>query len=141
MAPTPTPPAPAAPADVVRRMYAAFGAGDAPALLALAAPDSVWVVNAPKDHPYGGTFHGHAGFRQFLGAIAASNEMQAFGVDALHVAGDDVFVIGHETGRWRASGRAYTIRWLHHVRVAGGRVTRFEEWFDTATALAARARP
>ncbi len=126
------------PTDVVQRVYAAFGAGDGPALVALAAPDSTWVVNAPSEHPYGGTFVGVAGLQRFLGAIAANVAIEAFGVDRLCATGDDVFVVGHETGRWRGSGRAYTVRWLHHFRVQQGRVAAFEEWFDTATALAAR---
>lgn len=126
------------PTDVVQRVYAAFGAGDGPALVALAAPDSTWVVNAPSEHPYGGTFVGVAGLQRFLGAIATNVAIEAFGVDRLIATGDDVFVVGHETGRWRRSGRAYTVRWLHHFRVEQGRVAAFEEWFDTATALAAR---
>ena len=49
-----------------------------------------------------------------------------------------VFAVGHETGRWRTSGRTYTVPWVPRFTVHGGRVTRFDEWFDTASALATR---
>jgi ketosteroid isomerase-like protein len=122
--------------SVVEAVYAAFGTRNVPALIALASPDSQWIVNAPKEHPFGGTFRGHTGFQQLLGRIAASTDVHEFGVDEMHVPGDDVFVIGHEKGRWKSNGKSYASRWMHRFRVKDGKVVLFEEWFDSASTMA-----
>lgn len=127
-------------ADVVRAVYAAFGRGDAVAVFALCAPDTVWTMNGPKEHPYAGVFRGVAGVGRFLGALASTVEVLDFGVDEEHVAGTHVVCVGHERLRARATGREVSNRWIHVFRVDGGRVARFEEWYDPAPLLAALAR-
>ena len=124
------------PATVVQAVYTAFGSGSVATLLALSAQDSTWIVNAPKEHPFGGTWKGHSGLQQFLARIAASVEILDIGADETHVSAEEVFVVGHEKGRWKASGKPYATRWVHRFRVKSGRIAMFEEWFDTATAMA-----
>ncbi len=122
--------------DVVHAAYAAFGSGNGAAILALVSPDTVWTLNAPKEHPYAGTWRGPQGVAAFLGAIAGSVQVLAFGIDEEHVAGEVVVCVGHETVRHKMNGESNENRWIHLWRVVGGRITRFEEWYDTATFLA-----
>src|SRR5262245_683950 len=129
-------PVPNDPATLVHAVYASLGSGNVPALLALAAAESRWTVNAPKDHPFGGTYLGHKGFQQFLGKVAGSVEIVELKPDEVHSAGNEVFVVGHEAGRWKSSGKSYSTRWIHRFRLKDGKVVLFEEWFDTASAMA-----
>jgi uncharacterized protein len=122
-------------ADVVRALYAAFSSGDAPGIFATLDPEVVWEVHAPKEHPYGGTFSGFDGTRTFLGAIGATVEMQDFGADEVVASGDVVVAMGHERFRVRRTGKTLSHRWLHVFRLRGGKVVRFDEWFDSAAVM------
>ncbi len=126
------------PTTVAQRVYAAFGAGDGAALLGLAHPDSTWTLHGPAAHPYAGTYRGQDELARWLGLIGSSVEILAFEPRSFHASGDQVFVVGRERARWRPAGGEYDVAWLHRFTVEGGRVRAFEEWLDTATALAAR---
>lgn len=126
------------PAEVVQRVYAAFGSGDVKALVALASPTSTWTLHGPRAHPWAGTYRGTEGLGQFLAAIATAVEISTFEVGETVAAGATVVVFGREAGRWRASGKPYGTTWVHRFRVEGGRVATFDEWLDTASVLASR---
>lgn len=132
----PTPPSPLA---VVQQVYAALARNDVPALLTLAASDSVWTVHAPKDHPYGGTYRGQGGMGKLLMNLSKSTQRLEFTPMEFHVAGDQVFVVGRERIRWKPAGGEFSASWLQRWRVKDGKVAVFEEWTDTATGLAARS--
>jgi ketosteroid isomerase-like protein len=121
----------------VRALYVAFAKGDGPGIFALLDPAVVWEVHAPPPHPYGGRFEGFAGTQTFLGAIAASVEVLSFAAEETVASGDLVVGVGHERLRVRATGKVLVQRWVHLFRMRGGKVVRFEEWFDSATALEA----
>jgi len=127
----------ARPLDVVHAAYAAFASGNRAAVLALVSPGTVWTLHAPEEHPHAGVWRGPKGVEAFLGAIAASVQVVAFGIDEEHVAGDVVVCVGHETVRHKMNGESNDTRWIHRFRVVAGRSTRFEEWYDTATFMAA----
>lgn len=124
----------ARPIDVVKATYAAFGRGDGAAILALLDPATVWTVHAPAAHPYGGEFRGVEGVARLLGAIAANVDVLAFAPVAFTSEGDRVVVEGGETIRAKATGRTLAHRWVHVFEVRGGKIARFEEWFDSAAA-------
>lgn len=129
----------ASPLAVVQQVYAALGRKDVPALLTFAASDSVWTVHAPKEHPYGGTYRGQGGLGMFLKNLSENAQLLEYSPLEFHVAGDQVFVVGRERVRWKPSGGEFTGTWLQRWRVRDGKIAVFEEWLDTATALAARA--
>ncbi len=127
----------ARPIDVVHAAYAAFASGNRPAVLALLSPDTVWTMHAPADHPYAGVWKGPQGVAAFLNAIASTVQVVAFGIDEEHVAGDVVVCVGHETVRHKMNGESNENRFIHLFRVVAGKITRFEEWYDTATFMTA----
>lgn len=126
-----------APSGVVHQVYAAFGAGDVPRLLSWCADDVVFEVAAPREHPYGGAFHGHHGVSRFLAAIAGTVDILEFAPGQTLSGDGHVVVVGTERGRVKRTGREYATPWVHLWEVKDGKVTRFREWLDTATFLAA----
>jgi ketosteroid isomerase-like protein len=108
-----------------------------PRLLACCAEDVVFEVAAPREHPYGGAFHGHHGVSRFLAAIVGTVDLLEFAPgDTFHGAGH-VVVVGRERGRVKRTGREYATPWVHVWEVRDGKVARFREFLDTATFLAA----
>ena len=124
-----------APIDVVNTLYAAFARQDGPAIMALLDPETIWTLYAPPPHPYGGTFHGVAGVATFLGAIGASVDVLALASDEFVAQGNVVTVVGHETIRAKATGKTLTHRWVQLFEVRNGKIVRFEEFYDSASAL------
>jgi ketosteroid isomerase-like protein len=56
--------------ELVRSLYAAFGRGDIPAIIAALAGHATWTVHGPANLvPTFGTFHGPAGVTRFFGLV------------------------------------------------------------------------
>ena len=64
--------------ETVRRLYADFGRGDIPALLAALDPDVEWINAGPDAIAYAGTRRGLAQVREFFATRAASVEVRTF---------------------------------------------------------------
>lgn len=135
-------PAPAAESAeaTVRELYAAFNAGSMARIEALLAQDVVWIFHAPSHAiPYAGEFRGRAGVAQFFAGIATTIDVHAIGTGEFIVHGDVVAVPGWERARARATGGEYTANWVHVFTVRDGRITRFEEFTDSAQIVEALA--
>jgi ketosteroid isomerase-like protein len=107
-------------ADVVDRVYEAFGRGDLDALLRELDPHVVWVV-AGRPWP-AGTYHGHDGVREFWKRQEASFEGYSLDPEAVHQDGDRLVVPVSVRARRRANLREIDRRLLDVWTVAGGRV-------------------
>lgn len=114
--------------EVLGKLYEAFAAGDGEALGALIG-DTHWVEAAGG--PYGGDYRG-------LGEIA-ENVFAPIGRDVVGFSAlpDEILPVGEDRaialGHYRGSvaGGALAIRFAHLASVAGGRITRFEQFTDT----------
>jgi ketosteroid isomerase-like protein len=126
------------PAEVARAFYEQVLAGEIEAAIARhVADDFVWENPLPEPIPFGGRFEGPAGAAKYLELIFSSVEMQAFAIDELIAADDRVVVLGRETSRVLATGRHYTMDWVHVLRVRGSRILELREYNDTAAMLPA----
>ena len=120
--------------EVVRRGYEAHARGEHAAVLALLHAE-VEILQTPL-LPWGGSYRGHEGAREFFRRLAEE-------VDALPEpeefipAGDAVAVTGRLRGRARASGKAFDLAIVHVWTLREGRVARFEAYIDTPRMLAA----
>lgn len=130
--------------QLVQDLYAAFGRGDIPALLAALHPDVDWKLNvdpaAPgaKRIPDFQPFRGRAGVGEFFAAIARDLEFHAFTPQAFFAQGDEVLVRVQMELTVRPTGRHLSIESIHAFAFdAGGLVTRFREYLDTLGAAAA----
>ncbi len=131
---------PAMPVDVVKALYAAFGAGDMDKVLALVATDAVWTMHGPAHViPYAGTYKGHAGVRQFFADIDAAVVLTAVVPRRFTAQGDSVTVLGVDEGYVKATGGRFAANHVHVWTVRDGRVVAFEEVVDTGDLVEAFA--
>lgn len=130
--------------EMVQSLYAAFGRGDIPALLAGLHPDVDWKLNvdpaAPgvKHIPDFRPFRGRADVAQFFTELARDLEFHAFTPAAFFSGGDEVLVRVHMDITVRRTGRHLSVESIHAFKFdEQGLVTRFREYLDTLAAATA----
>ena len=117
----------------VQSLYAAFGRGDIPFILAHADESIEWTSNDRSGTvPWGGARQGQQDVQRFFDTLAAMLVFEVFDPRRFAADGDLVFVQGRTVAKVKATGRRFDIQWVHLFTIAGGRVTRFEEFYDTA---------
>jgi ketosteroid isomerase-like protein len=122
--------------DIVRRGYEAFGRGDIDALLALFDQQIEWRTPGPAEVPTAGTRRGLQQVGQFFAAVVQTFDIQRFEPRTFIADGDRVVVLGSETARVRATGTPLELSWAHAFTLRDGKVTDFEEYFDTSAVVA-----
>jgi ketosteroid isomerase-like protein len=127
------------PEDTIRRIYAAFGRGDLPAIIESVATDVTWTVHAGGTIPYGGKHSGAAAVRRWFETIADSVTITGFEIDRLITQGDTVIGLGRFGCIAKATGKPYATAFAHVWRVSDGMVTAFEDFFDSGAAGEAHA--
>ena len=122
---------------VVEAAYQAFAARDVERLVALLAPDVVWGEADNPLIPSAGTRSGISGVLEWLKVGNETEEILAFEPRRILVDGDMAAVVGWTRIRARPTGVVYEMDFVHLVTVIDGRVTRFQEFFDTWVAAEA----
>jgi ketosteroid isomerase-like protein len=127
---------PADPSPVVQTVeavYAALAGGDLPAALARLGDSVIW-HEAP-----GMPYQGPAPYRgaqdvaeHVLGPITADIDQLTLTNHQVIGLGATVACLGAYTGTARRSGRRLDLPYLHVRTVAGGRITEFRQYTDTA---------
>lgn len=120
-----------------KSLYAAFGRGDIPTVLGAMDPKIEWHEPQAPGYPYGGVHHGPqavAGevFAQLQADYAEFVVTPREFVDD----GDRVIVLGEFTGKSK-SGAAFRADFVHVGNFRDGKWTRFQNYTDTATLIAA----
>ena len=120
---------------VVRGFNDALDRGDVAGMVAFLDPQVEW--RAPESVPWGGTFRGHEGFREFLGKVL--EQPAEFRREMLEYldAGERVVVLLRQMGRPRGGDTEYDVPEVHVWTVRDGKIVDFEGSFDTATVLRA----
>jgi ketosteroid isomerase-like protein len=120
--------------EFVSSLYAAFGRGDVQTILDACDPAIEWVSNCGDDAiPWGGTRSGPAGVLSFFRALEEHLAFEAFEPQRFLDAGNAVTVLGRTRARSKSGGRGmFDSEWAHVFTIADGRVTRFQEFYDTA---------
>ena len=123
--------------ETIQRLYAAFGRGDIPAILAALDPDVEWVNAGPDAIAYAGARRGVAAVRAFFETLAATVEVRRFEPREFLAAGERVVALGHWAGRIKATGREFASEWAMAWTMRDGRVIAFRSHEDThAVAMA-----
>jgi hypothetical protein len=125
------------PVAAVQRLYKAFARRDLAGVLAWLAEDVVWSEPANPYNPAAGTRRGHAGFLEWAKAGNESEEILGLEPRQFLSAGDCVAVVGHTRCRARVTGRIYETDFVHLVTFTDGKVSSFQEFFDTFAAAEA----
>jgi uncharacterized protein len=123
--------------DFAESLYAALDDDDLETFVALCAEDVVIRYPAAGLLPYGGTWHGHDGVRDFLEAHDEAEEILEFEPSHMTADGERVFVLGTFEGRAKPTGVVWTTEFVHVLSVVSGRLMRWDGYFDTAAALQA----
>jgi ketosteroid isomerase-like protein len=121
--------------DVVQGAWDAWKAGDIDRATSIIAPEGE--INAPATVPWGGTFLGPEGFRDFLtGILNHFRDFKAIPDKVLGADDDHVIVTANVRGRTKAGGTVEeTVVWVYKLR--GGQVVSAENFLDTAKMLKA----
>jgi uncharacterized protein len=121
--------------DVVQGAWDAWAAGDIEAATSIVAPEGE--ITAPSTLPWGGTFLGPEGFRDFLtGLLDHFKDFKATPEKVLGADDDHVIVTANVRGRTK-DGTPVENRsvWIYKLR--GGQVVSAEAYADTAAMLKA----
>jgi ketosteroid isomerase-like protein len=118
--------------ELVRAIYAAFGAGDIEGVVSRMAPDIEW--NEAENFPYADG-NPYRGPEAILGGVFArlGGEWDGFAPtpEEFLDAGDAVLVLGRYTGTYKATGRPVDAQMVHLWRVRDGKAVRFDQYTDT----------
>jgi ketosteroid isomerase-like protein len=131
--------------ELIRSLYAAFGRGDVPAVLAAMDPAIEW--NEAEGFPYADR-NPYVGPGAIVEGVFArlGAEWEAFSVGPREFldAGEAVVVLGRYRGAFRKTGRRIDAQFAHVWRLRGGQVVAFQQYTDTlqaARATGAHERP
>ena len=123
--------------EIVKAAYDAFGRGDLVAFLGLMSDDCTWELPGAPQVPWAGKFRGPAEIKQFVIALGNTVDFQVFQPRSFVGSADRVVVLGYEIGTMRTNDKSYETHWAHAFTLAGGKITRFQEYIDTAALIEA----
>jgi hypothetical protein len=122
---------------MVQKLYEAFGRADVEAMLTVLSPSVEWGEPDNPFNPAAGTRHGHAGFLEWLRIGKESEAILALEPRQFLAGSDTVAVVGHMQCLARPTAKRYESDFVHLVTVKEGKITRFQEFFDTFAAAEA----
>ena len=122
-------------------IYAAFGRGDIPAVLARFHPEIEW--REAEGNPYqpdGAAWVGpQAVLEKLFMRLGSEWEKFAVNVRTLHDAGEVVVMEGRYTGTYKPSSKSIDAQVCHVLRFRDGKLVSFQQYVDTGQLLAAMA--
>lgn len=118
----------------LKDVYAALDRGDVPTVLGAMSPDIRW--HEAESNPYkpdGAAWVGpQAVLDNLLVKLATEWDRFTIHPGAFHDAGDSVIVEARYTGTYKATGKAMDAQVCHVWDVRDGKLTRFQQYVDTA---------
>ena len=117
---------------LVQQTYDHFQGGDIPAVLDLLSEDVQWVTAEVEGAPLGGTWRGREQVGQFFQSLSDIQEVRQFEPSEFVAQDDRVVALGHYAWHVKTTGRNWESDFAHVFTVRDGKVTRFQEYTDTA---------
>jgi ketosteroid isomerase-like protein len=121
--------------EVVRRAVDGFNRRGLDALLELADPEIEWTTTGR--YVEAGTYRGHEGVRQYLGAALAEFDDARTDADEYIDAGDHVVVASRFSGTGKRSGIPVELEMTIVYTIRDGKIVRARNFEDKAEALRA----
>lgn len=122
----------------VGKVYEAFGRGDAAAVAAACADDTVWDFDvADSDVPWHLPVRSRGEVPRFLGAFVENVELKQFEPASFIHSGEDVIAHIRISYMVRRTGKVVTMDQLHWWTLRDGRIARLRHFEDTAQVLGA----
>lgn len=119
---------------LVKNVYEAFGRGEIPRVLEALSPDIKWFQAEGNPYrPSGEPWVGRDAVMKNL-FMRLGTEWEGFTVHpgSFHDGGDSVIVEGRYTGTYKPTGKSLDVQVCHIWDVKDGRMTRFQQYVDTA---------
>jgi uncharacterized protein len=117
---------------LVQRTYDSFRNGDIPALLDSLSEDVQWVTAEIEGVPVGGTWRGREQVGEFFRILSDTQEARQLELRDYVAQDDRVVALGHYAWHVKATGKVWESDFAHVITVRDGKVTRFQEYTDTA---------
>jgi uncharacterized protein len=118
--------------ELVGRAYGSFRDGDIPAVLDSLSEDIQWVTAEVEGVPVGGTWRGRDQVGRFFQTLSDVQEARQFEPREFVAQDDRVVALGHYAWHVKATGKEWESDFVHALSVREGKVTRFQEYTDTA---------
>ena len=118
--------------ELVQRIYGSFRDGDIPAMLDSLSEDVQWVTAQIEGVPTGGTRRGREQVGQFFETLSDGQEARQLDLREYVAQDDRVVALGHYAWHVKATGKVWESDFAHVLSVRDGKVTRFQEYTDTA---------
>ncbi len=119
---------------LLKGLYDAFGRGDMPAVLGAMNPGIQW--HQAESNPYMPSGEAFVGPNAVMNNVfmRLGGEWDGFAVHpkTFYGAGDSVVVEARYTGTYKATGKSMDAQVCHVWDVKDGKVTRFQQYMDTA---------
>ena len=120
--------------SLLKSLYDAFGRGDIPTVLGAMSPTIQW--HQAESNPYMPSGEAWVGPDAVLSNLfmKLGAEWDGYTVHpkSLHNAGNSVIVEARYRGRYKATGKSMDTQVCHVWDVRDGKVTRFQQYVDTA---------
>jgi len=122
--------------QILSDAYAAFAAGDVPSVLAVMSPDIVW--NEAENFPYadGNPYEGPDAIVQGV-FVRLGEEWDFWSLEIEHLldAGENVVALGRYKAKHSKTGKDLNAQFAHIWWLQDGKITRFQQYADTAQAI------
>ena len=119
--------------SLLKGLYDAFGRGDIPTVLGAMGPGIKWYES--ESNPYMASGEAWVGPDAVLNLfMKLGGEWDRFSIHpkTFHGAGDSVVVEARQTGTYKATGKSLDAQVCHIWDLKDGKVTRFQQYVDTA---------
>jgi ketosteroid isomerase-like protein len=118
--------------ELIRKIYAAFAAGDAATILANVGEQAPWINYGPATVPYAGSRAGKAQILEFFQAIANSTTGGVVVPEEFIAQGDTVVVTGRYRATVRNTGAEIDTPIAHLFTVRNGKIEKWVGFSDSA---------
>ena len=125
---------------LIRKIYAAFGAGDVPTIMDSVAEGAEWTNHGPAVIPYAGARKGKTQILEFFKAIADSTTGGKVVAENYVAQADTVVATGRYKAKVRDTGAEIDTPIAHLFTVRNGKVVRWEGFSDSAHVAAAHTK-
>lgn len=118
----------------VTALYAAYGRGDMAAVMAGLAEDIAW-TSLGDGAPWCGSWRGREGVAGYFAAVTGVCAIAGYEVERILADGEWATVLSTLRTRFHADGSETTHAKADILRLSGGLVVEFREFYDTARML------
>ena len=121
---------------ILKDAYASFKQGDVESVLKTLIDDVEWITpGLPELMQTAGNRRGQKEVAEFFATLNKQEDVELFEPHEYVAQGDKVIALIRYRGRVKATGKKVEADLVHVFTFAGGKVRKFQEYYDTAATL------